>query len=178
MATVAEIIAQHSNLHSNTVSDDIKVTWLRKLEQTLINNVILTHKSTGLIAPGRNDRQVLEAIMQAFAKVFAIETDTLNATADEGKEPELVKSFDTAADWLRYHIDNFDMNTELLAPEPYDEVYVYYIEQRIALMNSDAKRYNLATDSFNNQLLAFLQYYNRTHEPVRYRSPLFNHRWL
>lgn len=72
--------------------------------------------------------------------------------------------------------DDFGENTELLIPEPYTNVYYWYIDQQIALVNNDTRRYNTAMTMFNNAYLTYQQWYNRTHKPIRHHGYLFNHR--
>ena len=42
--TVAGLIEQYNNERPNQVDDDVKVLWLRKCEQMLINEIFLSHK--------------------------------------------------------------------------------------------------------------------------------------
>lgn len=75
-------------------------------------------------------------------------------------------------------LHNFGMDTVLLIPEPYGDVYTHYLDEQIALMNNDIDRYNTSSTLYNNAYLTYQQWYNRTHRPMRRPSPLFDHRRL
>ena len=76
------------------------------------------------------------------------------------------------------HIEDFDIDTELLVEEPYDDLYIYYLDQRISLNNNDTKRYNVASQLYNNALLTYQQKYNREHKSIQPGSYLIRHEVL
>ena len=61
--------------------------------------------------------------------------------------------------------DLTDLNTELLVPAPYDELYLRWMEAMIDFHNGEYGKYNNAVDMFNTSYAAFQNYYNRTHMP-------------
>lgn len=130
MSTVVSIIEQYNTERPNSVEDYMKVDFLKKIEQMIINTVIKTH---------------------------------MGAPDDEELED---------------HIESFDYNTELLVGEPYDDLYIHYLDQRIALNNNDTKRYNLASTMFNNAMLVYQQYYNREHMGIKPKGHLIRHEVL
>jgi len=83
----------------------------------------------------------------------------------------------TEEEWQEY-LDTFDYETNLILDEPFDDLYIYYLDQRIALNNNDTKRYNAASRLFDNMLLAFKQKYNREHFPRQTRKMLLRHEVL
>lgn len=83
----------------------------------------------------------------------------------------------TEEEWQE-HLDTFDYDTELLLGEPYDDIYIYFIDQRICLNNNDKARYNVATRLFDNMFLAYKQKYNREHYPRQTRKMLLMHEVL
>lgn len=83
----------------------------------------------------------------------------------------------TREDWEQ-HLDEFDYDTELCVGEPYDDIYMEYLDQRISLNNNDTKRYNAASRLFDNLLLSFKQKYNREHKPTQERKMLLRHEVL
>lgn len=83
----------------------------------------------------------------------------------------------TQEEWQE-HLDTFDYDTELLLGEPYDDIYIYFIDQRICLNNNDKARYNVATRLFDNMFLAYKQKYNREHYPRQTRKMLLTHEVL
>ena len=61
--------------------------------------------------------------------------------------------------------DSTDLQTELLVPAPYDEVYLRWMEAQIDYHNGEYERYNNAIDMFNTAFEGYKNYYNRTHMP-------------
>ena len=61
--------------------------------------------------------------------------------------------------------DATDLDTELLVPAPYDELYLRWMEAMIDFHNGEYGKYNNAVDMFNTSYAAFQNYYNRTHMP-------------
>ena len=59
-----------------------------------------------------------------------------------------------------------DMETELLVPAPYDEMYLRWLEAMIDYHNSDDDRYNNAIILFNNAYEDYKKHYTRTHMPI------------
>ncbi len=53
--------------------------------------------------------------------------------------------------------------TYLMVEPPYDEMYVTYLIMRIDLYNADYERYNNEAVPYNEQYLAFVNWYNRAH---------------
>lgn len=80
----------------------------------------------------------------------------------------------TAEDWKEY-LDNFGYDTELILKEPYDDLYIYFLDQRMGLNNNDTKRYNVASRLFDNAFLAFQQKYNREHLPIQHDKKIIRH---
>ena len=61
--------------------------------------------------------------------------------------------------------DSTDLQTELLVPAPYDEVYLRWMEAQIDYHNGEYERYNNAMDMFHTAYEGYQNYYNRTHMP-------------
>ena len=55
---------------------------------------------------------------------------------------------------------------ELLVPFPYDEIYNYWLQAKMALENSESAKYLMNMELFNAAYLNFSHYYNRTHRPI------------
>lgn len=58
-------------------------------------------------------------------------------------------------------------DTELLAPAPYDRVYLHYLAAQIHLCNGELERYNNAIELFRAAFDAFRNDYNRRYIPRR-----------
>lgn len=145
MSTVAEIISQYNTERPNSVEDAQKVLWLRKCERMIINEILVSHEHD------------LEEETRVELKVVG---------------SHLVV---TGAGSFEEHIDSFGMDSYLLVPEPYDDLYIHYLDQRIALNNNDKTRYNTAAAQYNNALLTYQQYVNRTYKTKKISKKLLNH---
>ena len=53
----------------------------------------------------------------------------------------------------------------LIAPFPYDEMYVVYLQAKIDEANGESARYNNTASTFNSMLSDFSKAYHRTHLP-------------
>lgn len=145
MATVAQIIEQYNAERPNQMEDSVKVLWLRKCEQMLINEIYVQHEHD------LEDESRIE---------LSVTGSTLHIKA---------------AGSFAEHIASFDMDSKLLVPEPYDDLYLHYIDQKIAYLNNDKARFNTASTMFNNALLTYQQYFNRTYQTKKVEKKLFNH---
>lgn len=59
-----------------------------------------------------------------------------------------------------------DLDTKLLVPAPYDEVYIRYLEMQIDYANNEYGKYNNSMMMYNSAYTAFEKYYNRNHMPI------------
>lgn len=61
--------------------------------------------------------------------------------------------------------EDTDHNTVLLIPEPYDEIYLRWLEAQIDYANGEYGKYNNSIDMFNALWDEYRNYYNSTHKP-------------
>lgn len=62
--------------------------------------------------------------------------------------------------------DSTNLDTELLVPVPYDEMYLRWLEAQIDYHNGEYDKYNNAIIMFNTAFDAYRSYYNGIHKPV------------
>lgn len=74
----------------------------------------------------------------------------------EGPEPE--------EDFTGYTVET-DPGTELLAPFPYDEIYLYWLASKVDFQNLEMDKFNNDRTMFNNSWEALSDWYTRTHMP-------------
>ena len=60
-----------------------------------------------------------------------------------------------------------DLEDVLIAPHPYDTVYVYWLQSQYDLNNAELAKYNTSAALYNQALAEFTAWYNRTHKPIR-----------
>lgn len=70
-----------------------------------------------------------------------------------------------AVDFKGYD-DSTNLETELLVPAPYDEMYLRWMEAQIDYHNGEYGRYNNSIDMFHNAYESYQNHYNRTHMPI------------
>ncbi|MBO5463787.1 MAG: hypothetical protein J6A49_10805 [Clostridia bacterium] len=61
-------------------------------------------------------------------------------------------------------------DTVLIAPAPYDELYVRWLEAQIDYANGDIGRYNNSMALYNEAVSSYRNYYNRVHMPLQKNS--------
>lgn len=58
------------------------------------------------------------------------------------------------------------LNTPLLVPAPYDQVYLAYLEMQVDYSNAEYGKYNNSMTMYNTAYAAFERYYNREYKPI------------
>ena len=61
--------------------------------------------------------------------------------------------------------DETSIDTVLLIPPPYEDVYIHYLEMKIDYSNGETLKYNNSAMMYNNAYSSFERWYNRTHMP-------------
>ena len=64
------------------------------------------------------------------------------------------------------YTENTDLNTVLLVPAPYDDVYLRWLEAQIDYANGEYGKYNNAMAMYNTAFDAFAKYYARNNTPL------------
>ncbi|MBQ8504548.1 MAG: hypothetical protein IJ491_09785 [Clostridia bacterium] len=70
-----------------------------------------------------------------------------------------------------YTVDNLE--TELIAESPYDEMYILYLILKIHFFNGETELYNNAAEEYNNVLHEYRKWYVRNHSDLP--TPKFNY---
>lgn len=66
---------------------------------------------------------------------------------------------------FEWYPETVDLDTKLRIPWPYDEIYRWYLEMKIADANGEMTRYNNAMTKYNAYYTAYQDFYNRTNMP-------------
>ena len=66
-----------------------------------------------------------------------------------------------------------DLDTVLIVPEPYDEVYLRFMEVQIDYTNAEYARYNNSNAMFKAAYSSFRNFYNKKHLPKGERLKFF-----
>lgn len=65
------------------------------------------------------------------------------------------------------------LDTELLVPAPYDEVYLFWLQSKIDYWNGELGKYNNSIAMYNTAYSAFEKAYNREHKPITTKFKFF-----
>ena len=65
------------------------------------------------------------------------------------------------------YTDATPVDTLLIAPEPYDELYLYGLMTQVDLYNQELDKYNNSAALFNQAWHALAAFWNRTYLPVQ-----------
>ena len=63
-----------------------------------------------------------------------------------------------------YDVDT-SLDTVLLVPAPYDDIYIRWLESRIDYANGEYNKYNNSATAYNGAFEAYSRYYNRNNMP-------------
>lgn len=63
------------------------------------------------------------------------------------------------------YTEESNLLTNLLVPEPYEDIYIRYLEMQIDYANGEYGKYNNSKVMYNETYSAFKKFYNRTHMP-------------
>ena len=73
----------------------------------------------------------------------------------------------THTGWMCRTKPTGDMDSELLVPDQFaEDVYVNYLQARIAKENQESAKYNQAVALYNDALKRFSAWYNERHRPL------------
>lgn len=113
-------------------------------------------------------------IIEAINRIDAIKPN--NYTQDEKIEwlsrldwaikREIIDTHEGADAVIFSGYDSSSLNTELIAPAPYDEVYLRWLEAQIDYANGEFGKYNNSNHMYETVYTAFESWYNRNHVPL------------
>ena len=91
---------------------------------------------------------------------------TLDGTIYE----EIIKWHDTHVTKPEPYDLEVDWDKDLLAPDPYSVLYIYYLAAQIDYWNNDMRRYANSMAMFNTAYMDFSSWYNRNYMPKQNNS--------
>lgn len=113
-------------------------------------------------------------LVEAISKIDNLKHNTFThedkvgwlSRLDELVKKEILDTHeDGGAEWFFGYDTDSDVETELLVPAPYDEMYLRWLEAQIDYGNGEYDRYNNSMEMFNTAYQGYANYYNRTHMP-------------
>ncbi len=69
--------------------------------------------------------------------------------------------------------DDTPIETALLVPNPYDDLYIKWLEAQIDYNNAEYGKYNNSVTAYNTAYSAFERYYNRHNMPIQRKLKYF-----
>lgn len=93
---------------------------------------------------------------------------------DSSVKEQLIDTHEDPPDVI---FDGYDsctpLDTALLVPEPYSDLYVRWLEAQIHYYNGEYGKYNQALSMYNAAFEAYVKHYNRTHMPKGHHFSYF-----
>lgn len=113
-------------------------------------------------------------IIEAIQKVDALKPNNYSqedkikwlSTLDGVIKREIIDTHEGAGDIVFNGYDISSLETELLVPAPYDDIYIKWLEAQIHYNNSEIGKYNNSMTMYNSTYSTYERYYNRTHTPI------------
>lgn len=65
------------------------------------------------------------------------------------------------------YTEDTPIETQLIVPAPYDELYIKWLEAQIDYANGEFNKFNASIAMYNTYLTSFANYYNRNHMPIK-----------
>ena len=112
---------------------------------------------TDRLKPNAYTREEKVRWLSDIDKQIFLEIIAVHKTPKEGVRLDSFKGYGPETD-----IDN----TELLAPSPFDEIYIHGLNRQIDLHNEEYSKYNNDCLLYNSAYTNYYDLYNRENEPV------------
>ena len=89
------------------------------------------------------------------------------STLDGNIKTEIIDTHEGAesVEFNGYDVDT-SLETVLLVPAPYDDIYIKWLEAQIDYANGEIGKYGNSMTMYNTAYSAFKRHYNRTHMPI------------
>ena len=121
-------------------------------------------------------------ILEAITRIDAIKPNNYS-NIDKAKWLSIIDAtikkeiIDTHEGGKEFDFKGYDeftpQETTLIAPAPYDDLYIKWLECQIDYTNAEYKKYNNSVTSFNTAYSAFERYYNRQYMPKSQKLKFF-----
>lgn len=158
---VIEAINEVDKLKPNMYGLAEKIKWLSRLDKRIFEEILLTHVLS---------REEMEP--------FLPEEEETDPPADP---TEAINALDLPHHWRRRPpvqlvfkgYTEEDTEAELLVGEPYDEMYVHWLEAQIDWNNMEYAGFNNTNAMFESVYSAFRNAFNQSHRPIGKKKRYF-----
>ena len=142
--TPEKAIQMADEMKPNMMSQEVKYQFLNEIEGKVFNEIIMTHEHDEDAECPHYDPPADEEAEEER------ENESEELTEEETEEEETGE----------------EEPTEMLAPAPYDMLYVYWLMCQIDHLNQEMDKYNNDRGLFENAWGNFADYWNRTKMPI------------
>lgn len=171
--TIIEMITDVDAMKPNGYEQIYKIQWLSHLDGRIKNEIIDAHECADMHQAIdeyiQNHKLAYEREVEEYAKENEVSIEEARANVEyreisykEAKERIKATRSDIFFDG--YNAET-PLDTELIVPHPYDDVYRYWLEAQIDYANGEYAKYNNSMSMFNEAYSAFYRYYHKTHMP-------------
>lgn len=113
-------------------------------------------------------------VIEAIQKVDALKPNNYSqedkikwlSTLDGMIKNEIIDTHEGADKVVFNGYDLSSLETELIVPAPYEDIYIKWLEAQIDYSNSEIGKYNNSMTMYNSAYSNYERYYNRTHMPI------------
>ena len=144
--TIQQAIDMADTMKPNMMPQDTKVLFLQEIDQLIYKEILLKHAHTA-------EEEVLP--------VYVTPADEEAADADEQEEESEEEESEEES-------DSGD-DRELLVPDPYSMLYLYWLMSKIDLLNQEIDKYNNDRALFENAYDTMSDWWTRTRMPLTAR---------
>lgn len=95
------------------------------------------------------------------------------STMDGLVKREIIDFYNQKVEWKPYTSETDLATTDLLVPEPYDEIYMTYLEMQVHRYMQEYAKYNNAAELYTEMYSRYAADYARTHEATMPRFTYF-----
>lgn len=169
--TINELLTEVDDLKPNLYDDRQKIKWINQVEGRIIKEILETHEpdkeleEQNLLQGERTEDTESSGDVEETEDAEGAE-NTENGPSKEETGWKLVKPMEKRRPVYEFkgYNEETNMDTELIAKEPYTDLYKFYLISMINLYNEEYDRYQNAAMLFNNAYQDYANYYNRTHK--------------
>ena len=173
--TLIEAINRIDNLKQNGYSREEKIGWLSTLDGIIKEQIIDTHegatKEEAINEYIQNNITEYEKSVNEYAKINEVSIEEAKAQIPfrEIKYKEAKEYVENNRNDVMFsgYNESTPLDTQLIVPAPYDDMYIFYLESKIDYANNEITRYNNSNAMFTSAFSEFQRAYNRTHMPKK-----------
>ena len=179
--TIIEAINKIDALKPNNYSQGDKIGWLSTLDGIIKKEIIDTHegadKEKAITEYIKNNVVAYENSVIEYMKVNEVSREEAEKHIEfhEIKYKEAKEHIEATRNDIMFN--GYDattaLDTVLLVPAPYDDVYIRWLEAQIDYANGEYGKYNNSMALYNTAYATYERYYNRTNMPLGRKFKFF-----